>query len=655
MWTWRFSIGKAGACLLALLCVSGIVINAQPVSVTDSLKRVVAAEKHDTSEVIALYTLSRYIKWSDTEAAFTYAQQALKLAHQLDYNSGRIYSYNAMGIVLQDQGAFRSALLYLDTALQLARAERDSFGIGMITNNCGLIHLEQGNFETALGYLLDAAAIREKTGDERGEAGSYNNIGLLYSYMGQPADAIPYYKRSLEIKERIGDRQGVANTYLNIGLAYDGLKDTARERSNYRNALEIYLTLNDKKGQSMVYNNFGEAYAAEGRYEQALDYHGKAYTLRKEMEDVIGQAQTGTNIANCLIALGRTAEAETYINESIALATQEDSKKELALAYAALSNLHVARRNFEPALEAYKMSAALMDSILNEESISHLQEMQAKYESEKKEREILELQAEAERATYKRNIVFIGLLAGVIILLVVAAFIFLRYRARQQRLRELAVLETKQNERIRIARDMHDDIGSGLTRISLLSQQVISEFNKKDADSDLTKTISSLGKLTAESRQLTGNMGEIIWTMSPKNDTLDGLTSYIRNYAHDFLEQAGMDCIVQYPDEIPELPVTAEFRRNIFLCVKETLNNVVKHSGATTVHLELVLNRGNCTITIRDNGRGASLKTKGGGNGLLNMKKRIEETGGRFRFEHREGQGAVTVFENIPLENTTKV
>lgn len=597
--------------------------------------------------------LARYVRSSDTEKAMDYAMQSLVLAKQLDFVSGKTYAYNTVGIILQDKGEYKQALLYLDSSLHIARSANDTYAIAMSTNNIGLVHLEQGNYENALRNLQDAAKLREQIGDKRGEAGSYNNLGLVYSYMGQDDKAIGNYRRSLQLKEELGDRQGVANTYLNIGLSYSGLKDTAQERENYRRALEIYISIDDKKGQSMVYNNFGEVFLEEGDSARALVYLEKAYALRKERGDIVGQAQTGTNIALCLMYSGRPDEAETYLRRSIELARTAGSKKESVLAYAGLSQLYVLRGDYRSALDAFRISAAVKDSMFNEESTMHLQEMQAKYETEKSEREILELQAEAERADYERNITIIIVSAILLIAGVAGWFRFQRYRAEQEKKRELAVLETKQNERMRIARDMHDDIGSGLSRISLLSEQVKLSLNSSTGE--VGGTLERLTKLATESRQLTGNIGEIIWTMSPKNDTLDGLIAYLRNYASDYLDHADIDCRFSTPDEIPSVPVLAETRRNIFLVVKEALHNIVKHARCSAVNIDVQIAPSSFTISVSDNGTGMEEKRTTGGNGLNNMKKRIADCGGICRMETVPGSGVRVILEGIPLGSTTKV
>ncbi len=641
--------------LLLILLVASVVfppkLFAQPKEKIDSLQGIISSGNKDTNEVIALYMLARYTKWSDTEAAMKLAMQSLVLAKHLDYNSGKTYAYNTVGIILQDKGEFNSSLLYLDSSLTFAREVNDSNAIGMSLNNIGLVYLEQGSYESALENLISAAQIRELTGDKRGQAGSFNNIGLLYAYMNDHRKAIEYYEKSMTLKQQLGDQQGIANTYLNIGLSYDGLKDTTLERQNYRSALALYLEIGDLNGQAMVYNNFGEIWLYEKQFQRSLESHYKAYALRTELDDRVGLAQSGTNIAACLIQLDSLEKAKEYLDVSLQIAREESAMEELVLAYSVQSDYYVAKGDFESALSSFKLSSAIQDSILNEESTKNVQALEAKYQAEKKEKDILQLQANAERAENRKNLIILISVSAVLMLVLIGGFSFSKYRTRQHQLRELAVLETKESERIRIARDMHDDLGSGLTRISLLSEQVKSQIQK----SDTTSTFSHLDKLTGESRQLTRNLGEIVWTLSPKNDRLPDLAAYIRNHALDFLEEAHINCSFDFPDDIPDLVVNAETRRNVFLCIKEILNNAVKYSKATEVKIHLQTGTNSFSLSVADNGAGFDHTALKRVNGLNNMRRRMEDSGATFRFESAPGTGTTLFLGNIPASSTTIV
>ena len=223
---------------------------------------------------------------------------------------------------------------------------------------------------------------------------------------------------------------------------------------------------------------------------------------------------------------------------------------------------------------------------------------------------------------------FLGLaiLAAVAVVAVVARTVFtrrLRLRLEQAE-RQRAVEE----DRARIAKDIHDDLGAGLTRITLLSELARGEVP--------TETAGHLSQISDTARELTLAMDEIVWAVNPRNDTLDSLTTYLCQFAQEYLTLAGMKCRLDVPSHLPALPLSSEVRHHLFLAVKETLHNVVQHSGAREVRLGIDVTDG-LTVTVADDGRGfdradversANLRAQPG-LGLESLEQRLASIGGR--------------------------
>jgi signal transduction histidine kinase len=178
---------------------------------------------------------------------------------------------------------------------------------------------------------------------------------------------------------------------------------------------------------------------------------------------------------------------------------------------------------------------------------------------------------------------------------------------------------------------MHDDLGAGLSRIKFLSETI---GMKKQQHLPIEEEISSI---RTYSHEMIDKMGEIVWALNEKNDTLSDLLSYTRAYAVEYLEQNGIGCRVEEPDNIPQGIVSGEFRRNIYLTVKETLHNIVKHAQATEVCINIGI-AGWLSIQIRDNGKGIEdTPLNSSGNGLFNMNARIQALKGRFEIVNNNG------------------
>ena len=208
----------------------------------------------------------------------------------------------------------------------------------------------------------------------------------------------------------------------------------------------------------------------------------------------------------------------------------------------------------------------------------------------------------------------------------------------QQYEKEIAVFKAQQSERERISADMHDELGSGMTAIRLMSEIARNKMKEN--------TPVEIHKISQSADEVLNKMNAIIWSMNSGNDTLDNLLSYIRSYSLEYLDNTNIDCKVEIPDEIPDKEITGDKRRNVFLCVKETLNNVLKHSGASAVNIKVELSHV-LKIQIADNGKGIDMENlRRFGNGLKNIHRRMESIGGSFKIENNNG--TVTNLE-LPL------
>lgn len=233
--------------------------------------------------------------------------------------------------------------------------------------------------------------------------------------------------------------------------------------------------------------------------------------------------------------------------------------------------------------------------------------------------------------------VAVGLVAGIVRIV--------SHRRLRSALARLEQQQSLERERMRIARDMHDEMGSKLTKISFLSEH---------AQVDAAATGPLSGKMQAiaqTSRELLQTMDEIVWVVNPRNDTLENLVTYFGHYAIEYFQNTPVECDLRLPQEIPHHPFSSEVRHNLFLTFEEALNNVLKHSSATRVQVEMTVNASVFQIKITDNGHGfdASVSSvsanqnpgKRSGNGLKNMQQRLADIGGECAITSRPAAGTV--------------
>jgi signal transduction histidine kinase/ligand-binding sensor domain-containing protein len=217
------------------------------------------------------------------------------------------------------------------------------------------------------------------------------------------------------------------------------------------------------------------------------------------------------------------------------------------------------------------------------------------------------------------------------ILLAIARYVW--FRRLRQRLAALEQRAALDRERARIARDIHDDLGCGLTKIVLLSELSMQELNG-------SPQTASVRQIATTAKQQMKSLDETVWAINPRNDTLADLIDYISSFAVQSLRDAGVKCQVDLPDQPPDVPVPSEVRHSLFLAVKEAINNVLRHSQASEVAIIINVDNGNLSIVIADNGRGfAPVPAQLGQDGLRNMDQRLHEIGGTFQLDSTPGSG----------------
>ena len=230
----------------------------------------------------------------------------------------------------------------------------------------------------------------------------------------------------------------------------------------------------------------------------------------------------------------------------------------------------------------------------------------------------------------------IFILFASIVMLAIKYYVQQKVKAKTRELEQQKVLYI---ERLRISKDVHDDLGSGLSKISLMAEIA---HNRVDGNIPLGK---DLKQISSVSKELVDNMRELIWVLNPENTNLSQLVSRLREYCADYLEQMPVTVNLDFPDHIDEMRISTEVQRNIFLTVKEAINNCIKHSVANEITIRLSLDNGNLKIYIADNGNGFDQhKLKGSGNGLRNMKARIELIGGQFDINSSSAGTIINIF-----------
>jgi serine phosphatase RsbU (regulator of sigma subunit)/tetratricopeptide (TPR) repeat protein len=469
----------------------------------DSLQGLLTSAKDDTGKVKLLYALADQYRNSKTDTAIYFLKEALEMAEKTESDKFIAECLIALGANFQRSGMQDTAILFLERARSISEITGDKKNMSTAILNIGICKHEQGFYQTAVEHYLKAIEIAGEAGFKTGEARCFNNLGIAYydqgSYeksieaylqalrineeLGEKRSmsaclnnigivhqeqlsfdkAIEYYEKALVLKEEIDDKRGMAICRINIGNIYNkqGVYDKAIEYYNI--ALEIFEETGNKKGIAGASHNIGETYVTRGDFDEAGRYYSKALALYEEIGDRMGMATTEVGIADLNIiradSVRKGDQKIRYLNQTIVYAGRAiKNAGEMQLlplvkeAADALMKAYSRLGNEKKALEFAGIYIAMQDSIFIKEKTRAIQEMSARYETEKKEQQI-ELQesqlivkdAKIKQQRTLRNALAAGL-AAVGLIVIVIAYAYRQKQKDNEKIRE-------QNNRILAANE----------------------------------------------------------------------------------------------------------------------------------------------------------------------------------------------------------
>ena len=360
--------------------------------------------------------------------------------------------------------------------------------------NLGKLFKNLGQFDSAVSNMLTGIQIAEKVADFKNMAMGYNSLGLIYKTNSDFEKALKYYRLSNIECTKLNYPNGMAMTLNNIGTILDAMNNTHSALVYYNNAAKI-AEANDLIGAKAVsYNNIGEIYSKAGNDAEALPYYYKTLTCDSITNNMMGMCYTLYNISTSYKSLGKLDKAFEVLKTVEPITNRLNSPQMFILYERHVSNLHEEAGNYEEALQAHKRFHTLSDSVYNSEKSAQIAEMQTKYETEKKELEIQNLSQEneiKELAIQRKNGLILGGAAAIILMLLLIYLFVKQLRAKQkQKMIEAVLLERDkgiaamfkgiEEERKRIAQDLHDGVGQQLSGLKLSLSHLQSKLFKKD-------------------------------------------------------------------------------------------------------------------------------------------------------------------------------
>ena len=527
---------------------------------------------------------------------------------KINYKLGEAESFSNLALVNYYQGNFKNDLLYSLKSITIFEKIGATEKLAIQYGELGY-RMKKRNITKALYYLQKAKSISESNNYQKALLSIYNNYGVLKEIQLQYDSAFYFYYTGLFIKESQKDSIGIPYSLNNIAGLYVIKKQYDKAINLYDKSLKIRILKNDQVGIAENYS-----------------YLGDLYTNQKQNEKAI---------FNYKIALEKALKFK-YLD-----LTQ--------YCYEMLSKNYESINDKNAALINYKLFTIYKDSILNKDTNSKIAELDIKFETTKKEKQLLQQEIDAKNSRNKLIFVtalsfFIGLIG------------FLIYRQQKLKNKQLeqefqlktaiSQIETQNKlheQRLSISRDLHDNIGAQLTFvISSVDNLKFGNQIKED------KIVNQLTKISDFTKSTIIELRDTIWAMNSNEFTYEDLHTRILN----FIEKAksAKDSInfkFQISDDLKEIKFSSVIGINLYRTIQEAINNAIKYSDANTILVDVSKDNTKIKILIQDNGKGFDFETIDFGNGLYNMKKRIEEVNGTFDIQSKINDGTtITILLN---------
>ncbi len=649
-------------------CVSGLA----QTPLVDSLHRVLIRQKGDTLEFTTRLNLANEYLRRDLPKAKQLALELIQLTDDDQKAKWRCAGFCYLVTINLQTGQPDSARYFLSKAAQLVQQHPGNTRIQHNYNQAaGFFYKETGELKKALPHMLANIALWKKPDENR--AGQFLNVGNLYFRMGDYQRAADSHLQALTLFETLQNKRGQSFCLQGLGNDFLKLKQYDQAKAYFEKSLAFKQAMSDKRGLVTSQMGLGEVYDYKKEFPQAIHFFQRALAGAREMNLTREEVSSLLRLGLLHKHMGDLTAASAYLNEALAEAQQtsdsdllaqvkaekvglrlaEREQKSLqadeglltknldtyirtgdlagqANCYAQLSALYAQNQQYEKAFHFLNQHQRLEDSLQGERVIMQIQDLEKKYQADKRDQEIALLKKDQQLTTLALERQRINYLLAIIVALaalVITALLVNRYRVMNRIKRQWEIETMRQS----IARDLHDDMGSALSSINIMSELALRE------PAQAGKHIQNISH---QASHMLETMSDIVWSINPKNDTAEQTAIKVREFAAELLESKNIACRVTWPEALAHITLNTETRKNLFLIAKEAINNAAKYSGASDMDISFESIPGALRLTLSDNGKGFDTAHVRPGNGLRNMEERARVMGATFELTTAPNAGS---------------
>jgi len=625
-----------------------------PVQIIDSLKNQLKQTKDETGRAKIMADLTWYYSMVNTDSAYVYGEKSIKSARKIGDSTLIAQALSDFAVVNYSKGDLKLALDYYKKSLSIREKQRDSNGIASLHYKMGTAYHKKTQLDSAMIYYLKALKFYEETNNEVLANSAESNIGALHFNQKNYREALRYFNKNISFFRKTDQIKLLGNALVNKASIQLVMKDTLAAVKTLDESIKISEAINNVETLGSAYNNLGEVFMAQNKIEQAKEAISKSLQYRTNSNMDADLASSKLTLAGIHNSLGEYEKAKELLKEIFPYYKKENIKEKLSYLYLQYITVFASEKRPDSAQFYSKKYAQLQEEIVGEEALKITNELEEKYETEKKENEILKQRAqlaEKDLEVRQKNTLIFGSLGLAVVLGLLGYLLFNQQKLKNRQLQKenelktaLAKIETQnklQEQRLRISRDLHDNIGAQLTFI--ISSIDNLKYGFKDIGEKLGNKLTGISSFTS---QTIYELRDTIWAMNKENITFEDLQSRIANFiehAKNASEKTDFSFNIDKNVDTAHVFTSVE-GMNVYRIIQESVNNSLKYSAADEIEVNISKTNNNYKIEVTDNGVGFDLNSIEMGNGLNNMKKRAQEIGAKLQVKSSK-KGTTIILE----------
>ncbi|MDX1651607.1 MAG: tetratricopeptide repeat protein [Brumimicrobium sp.] len=577
--------------------------------------------------VLTLLDLCYYLAPSNNTEAIRYGRMANEEAQKIGDSALLASVWNDWSIAYFYNGDLDSSLLLNQQAFEYRSQQKDTMGMAKSLNKIANTYYEMGIFDKSLKANLTSLHYFKQLNAPQFLCQVYTNIGNIYDRTNKVEKGLEFHTLAIEEAKQYNNQPAEAVARINRANDLRILGRPEEAKKEYLDVLPLLEELHMKEHKAGVYQGLGVIERDANNLDLAIEYYEHSLKFYRDANAKSGISLILVNLGNCYIDKKAFEKAEPLLKEGLELALEMHSYYNIRHAYKALTRLEILKGNYEKADEYFDFYIENMDSIYNDESTEALAEMQVKYDTEANKLALAE-----EKIKTKNTTIWLIIAAGSIFFLILIVLYIAQKKRIEVKNAQLHNLKNLERERIRIARDLHDNLGAELTMItSKLDAKSFKAVNEAEK--------SDLNELGAISRNANIVLRETIWSIHKEAISIDELVSK----TEDYLDRINVDnkITTEVIGNDLDTEISPAIALHLFRIIQETSNNAIKYANCNQLKVEINGHQ----VSIADDGIGFNPSTVKKGYGLQNIEIRAKEMNATLIVESTENNGTLIVIK----------